>query len=207
MSLSLEDEEALFGGYAENPENPAKLSIVQGSYEDPDLYASDNQLATDSGLPLEVVKHDRDEVKRQVGLSKLDLEALSPGLSDWLAKPDNASMSYDDIPLLDEINRASEGSENAFVLEGTKKVVARDWADEELLSESDVEVLEQINQELGKLDASSLRNMTHKLQVFTEFFVPDTATDIPYDAFFLDLKDDGMLEIIREDQEARAPFV
>jgi hypothetical protein len=111
VSLNPLDEEALFAGFGDTeelpdaPVNPAKLSIVQSSYQDPDAAANDKRLSDESGLSMDLVRHDRDEVERQVGLSKLDLEALSPGLSTWLENPDNANVSYDDIPLLDELSR------------------------------------------------------------------------------------------------------
>lgn len=81
----------------------SQLSIVQGSYGNPDEHAENLELSKESGLPVEIVQHDKEEVKRQVGLSKLNQEALDRGLEDWLKVGDNAKLSYDDISHLNKV--------------------------------------------------------------------------------------------------------
>jgi hypothetical protein len=107
MPLSSEDHNALLGDGShvlDQSDNHAQMSVMQGSYEDPDVYAEDKRLADEAGISIDIVRHDKPEARRQAGLNKMDLKSLlgdSPALRDWLKKsPDNAKLSFDDIPQL-----------------------------------------------------------------------------------------------------------
>ena len=67
-------------------------------------------------------------------------------------------------------------------------------------------MLENTNCEYGRYDSFTLRDMTHNLKSWRKNY-PDkdanTSNPMPYEDFFLDVDDNGMLDIIREDQEAR----
>ena len=89
-----------------------------------------------------------------------------------------------------------------FELEG-HYVVGHEAYREEMLSESDLEILEAIDAQYGRFDAFHLRDITHSLNAWRENYVDGTSSSLPYEDFFKDFDDSSMLEIIREDQEAR----
>ena len=89
MPLSETDIQSLTGADEEaTPNNDVvKTNLIQGSYGDPDVYANDIRLAKEAGISMDVVRHDKKEVERQVGLSKIDIQTLvgeSPKLNEWL---------------------------------------------------------------------------------------------------------------------------
>lgn len=134
MALNQADSDLLFGDMDDPQQsNPAALSITQGSYENPDEFAQDRQLSKDSGLPVDVVKHDRKEVKRQVDLDKLDMEGLFEGLpklNKFLENSDNAKLSYDDIPHLGEIE--TNHSDRPWY-EATLEGLTKGWGDSAMI--------------------------------------------------------------------------
>ena len=72
-----------------------------------------------------------------------------------------------------------------------------------------MEVLAQVDRKYGGLSSFALRDMTHRLRAYKKNYRPGTGTEsfaLPYEDFFLDIPDDGMLDIIRDDQKARAAF-
>jgi len=88
-------------------------------------------------------------------------------------------------------------------------VIARKQLDVESLSESDVEILTQIDREYGSLSAFTLSAMTHRLRAYKKNFRAGAGArsfTLPYEDFFLDIADDGILDIMRDDQDARAVF-
>ncbi len=91
-----------------------------------------------------------------------------------------------------------------------RKIVAGTPTGTDRLSESDVEALSQIDHQYGKLSASRLRKMTHSLAAWKRNY-PDesisTSCPLPYDDFFLDLSDNSILGVIREEQEVRDFFL
>lgn len=110
--------------------------------------------------------------------------------------------------LLDVINRTVSDRKGPFVAEG-RRVVANAPLDEDVLSESEVEVLEDVDRNYGKHDGLRLRSVTHQLRAWRQNYPEGARTasvPLPYEDFFLDLDDDRMLDIIREDQEAKAFF-
>lgn len=97
-----------------------QTNLTQGSYGDPDGYAQDKRLADEAGIDISVVRHDKEEIKRQVGLSKIDIQTLvgeSPALNEWLKDQDNANIAYDDIPQLvqmEKVNRKRSWMDVSF---------------------------------------------------------------------------------------------
>lgn len=107
--------------------------------------------------------------------------------------------------LLNHINQISCEKNAPFVLDKTK-LSPKQLVDEDYLSESDIEILEDTNKKYGSYGPWTLRNMTHDLKAYKKNY-PDnahTSVPLPYEDFFLDLNDDSILDIIREDQEALA---
>jgi uncharacterized phage-associated protein len=107
--------------------------------------------------------------------------------------------------LLDAINATPVAGEALFVLAGDDLLLTG-YPQEEAFSESEIEVLDEIDAEYGKLDAIRLADVTHELKAYRQNY-PDrsqrTSRPLPYEDFFLDEGDSAMLDIIREDQEAR----
>ena len=75
----------------------------------------------------------------------------------------------------------------------------------DLLSESDLEILESVNSEFGKMDTFRLSDITHQLKLWKKHFSAGTSVQIPYEDFFSDPEKEcsEMLEIIKEDQIVR----
>lgn len=94
---------------------------------------------------------------------------------------------------------------SAFVKTSGHDLRAESAFNEEILSESDIEVLEGIDRDYGKYDRFALADMTHALKAWEKNY-PDrnanTSCPLPYEDFFLDLEDASILELIRDDQEA-----
>jgi uncharacterized phage-associated protein len=114
-----------------------------------------------------------------------------------------ASALYDDLKSWDC------DVQHAPVRISGKHVTARKQLDAESLSESDVEILTQIDREYGGLSALALRAMTHRLKAYKKNFHPGAGIrsfPLPYEDFFLDLPKNSILDILRDDQEARAVF-
>lgn len=72
------------------------------------------------------------------------------------------------------------------------------------LSETDVETINDTFDKYGHMSTSQLWRMVHDLNAWKKNY-PDpeenTSYDLPYEDFFLDIEDDSILEIIREDQD------
>jgi len=83
-------------------------------------------------------------------------------------------------------------------------------ADEDWLSESDLEVLEDIYKNYGHIDKFKLSDMTHELKAYKKNTPPENGRKlIPYEDFFEDLDNNArkILEIIYDEQEAWADFL
>ncbi len=105
--------------------------------------------------------------------------------------------------LLNHINAAALEANMPFVNEEVR-VIEKAPVDEEYLSKSDIEVLENINGAYGALNRFVLRDLTHELLSYQKNYPnpkEKTSHPLPYEDFFLDLDDDGILDIIREHQE------
>ena len=107
--------------------------------------------------------------------------------------------------LLDYINQMKREEGTPLYLDGNE-LHSKQPVNEDYLSESEVEVLEEINKKYGNCDPWTLRNITHKLKAYQKNYPDHTHTSVPlsYEDFFLDLDDNSILDIIQEDQEARA---
>jgi len=107
--------------------------------------------------------------------------------------------------LLDHMEKINREKEPPFIVD-QYKLYPQAQFNEDYLSESDVEILEQIDNKYGRRDSWVLRNMTHKLEAYKKNYPENahTSVPLPYEDFFLDLDDDNILDIIREDQEAIA---
>jgi len=86
------------------------------------------------------------------------------------------------------------------------RVLAKTIANEEFLSESDIEVLDEVYNKYHSVGSFKLVDITHHFKAWDKNY-PDknsnTSYPLPYEDFFLDAEDKSMLDIIREDQEAR----
>ena len=112
--------------------------------------------------------------------------------------------------LLDDINKSSDGS-STFILKG-HELTANGMPDKDWLSESDLDILDEIYRQYGHIDRFKLRDMTHELKAYKKHWPPKNGARelIPYEDIFEDLDDDrakSMLEIIYDEQDAWADFV
>ena len=96
------DEEELPNTVDENKRR-AGFNVDQASQEDPDKYAETRNMSKQTGLPEEVVKSNKDEVKRNINMKAFNDAAYGPKLNEFLAIPGNANVAYDDIEGLSEI--------------------------------------------------------------------------------------------------------
>jgi uncharacterized phage-associated protein len=116
--------------------------------------------------------------------------------------------------LLNFLNSAvSENTHLPFVFPDENKVVEKgkhQLSDESWLSESDLEVLEDIYKNYGRIDKFRLSDMTHKLKAYSKHWPPKEGSRelIPYEDFFEDLdeKDRAILELILDEQQAWTDF-
>lgn len=109
---------------------------------------------------------------------------------------------------LDHINGEPGTPDRPFALEGHRVRALAD-VDDDVLSESDAEVLRDVLDTYGGHDTFRLRDLTHGLRAWRENYPKgdvNTSVDLSYEDFFLDLPDQDMLDIIREDQETGAFF-
>lgn len=103
------------------------------------------------------------------------------------------------------LNALNDGSIDGIAVDGPTTVLAKLPADEDFLSESDIEVLTAINAEFGAKDAWGLRNMTHELEAWKKNYPGNNSSAaLPYEDFFMDLDPTfrEILEVIKDDQEA-----
>ena len=108
-------------------------------------------------------------------------------------------------PASSELLNHIEETTSDFAME-QYRVLAKTIANEELLSESDIEILDEVYDKYHSCDSWKLVDITHHFKAWDKNY-PDkdanTSYLLPYEDFFLDTEDKSMLDIIREDQEAR----
>lgn len=82
-------------------------------------------------------------------------------------------------------------------------IEARAGVDEDELSESDMDILTEINNKYGNYSSSKLSDMTHQMSLWKDN-APEQGgrKSLPYENFFLDCEDPDMLDIIRDHQAA-----
>ncbi len=108
-------------------------------------------------------------------------------------------------PLLNHINRAEYDNSLPFTLSGRVIGTKDTRIDYNEFSESDLEILREIDAEFGSKTPSQLWRMVHTLKAYKKHY-PDpaenTSRPIPVEDLFLDLPDDSIIESIRESHEA-----
>ena len=108
--------------------------------------------------------------------------------------------------LLNDINGTRENVHRSFELSGNSVSISEECADD-ALSETDKEMLDRVFDTLGKKDAFSLRDLTHKLECYKKNEPSGRGRKaIPYEDFFLDLPDKRMLDTIKEREEVDSLF-
>ncbi len=108
-------------------------------------------------------------------------------------------------PLLDDIN--GKAGHPPFSLASKYDVAATAPVNESHLSESDLEVLREINTTYGDMDEFTLSKLTHDYAAWKKNYPGDGSSyPLPYEDFFLDIPADRqeMLHIIRDRQDAWA---
>lgn len=82
------------------PEANRSLTQAIESAEPPESYAQDLKVAKETGLPIDVVSGNRDEILKRKRISDIDTEDLAkthPRTAEYLANAENAKLSYEDI--------------------------------------------------------------------------------------------------------------
>lgn len=107
-----------------------------------------------------------------------------------------------------DIKSANRLENIPYTTEG-RDVVSIKKENDDYLSESDIKIIDKIDAEFGPCAAKKLSTLTHELSCYTKNFKEDSEAKrffLPYEDFFLDLPDKGILGVIREDQEAERVF-
>lgn len=85
----------------------AKTSLYNALLQNPDMAARAQRLGRQAGLPADVVQRNLPEVERNVFLSDFDrILQNSPTVAQWVADPNNAAVSHDDVGVLGTIESA-----------------------------------------------------------------------------------------------------
>lgn len=106
--------------------------------------------------------------------------------------------------LKDHIDEACTSAELPFVIQGRFNLVAKEPTDEDCLSESGLEILDAVYDKYRYVDSVKLGLMTHELKAWKKNQPQQGGRkSIPYEDFFEDSEDNSILELVREDQEAR----
>lgn len=106
--------------------------------------------------------------------------------------------------LKDEVDSSSSGGEYPFEIQGSYNLVARKSADEDWLSESDLQILDEVYDKYRHIDSVKLGLLSHNFKAWGNNKPPEKGRKpIPYEDFFEDNEDKTMLEVIMDDQEAR----
>lgn len=110
--------------------------------------------------------------------------------------------------MLNDINNTKYcKSDKPFECVSQYDVAAIGPVDEDHLSESDIEILREVNSKYGDMDKYAIRDLTHNFKSWRKNYPNDSSSHpLPYEDFFLDLPADrqDMLEIIRDRQDAWA---
>lgn len=109
--------------------------------------------------------------------------------------------------LLNHINEAAHKGVCPFVLKDNL-VLSQTPADKDELSESDIKILDAINQQYGNVHWWALRNLTHLLAEYIKNWrrkqEGSKRHPIPYEDLFNTKKNKAILDIIHDDEEAWA---
>ncbi len=104
---------------------------------------------------------------------------------------------------------APETSDSAFRVDDDFKVVAKKSAGQDWLSQSDLDVLDEVYRKYGHLDQWKLSEITHSFKAYRNNEPPEgSRRPLAYEDFFLDFDDEAkkMLQLIADEQEAWADF-
>ncbi len=88
-----------------------------------------------------------------------------------------------------------------------KEIVADEAPNEDFLAESDLEALASVNARYGAMDGFRLRDLSHAYRLWTDNWRDDASRKsfaIPFEDFFKDADAPAMLDILRDDNDARA---
>jgi len=94
-------------------------------------------------------------------------------------------------------------------IEGHHLVSTNESLNEDILSQSDLEILEDVNKQLGHKDQFALSDSTHEWESWKKNYQEQgqgKKFPLSYEDFFLDAESDEMLDIIKEDQAAKNSF-
>lgn len=85
----------------------AKTSLYNALLQNPDMAARAQKLGRQTGIPADVVQRNLPEVERNAFLSDFDrILQNSPTVAQWVADPNNAAVSHDDVGVLGSIESA-----------------------------------------------------------------------------------------------------
>jgi hypothetical protein len=105
-----DDIELGVADYLANPEEPVlprlKDGLLYGVQQQPDSYAEMRRFSEGLGVPAVVASGDPKYVQAHGRVAALDPNGMaytSPKTADWMAHPDNAAVSHDDVPVLKQI--------------------------------------------------------------------------------------------------------
>lgn len=103
-----------------------KSNLYNSQVSPPDRRAEALDLSKKTGLSVDLIERNFDEVKKRSAIQSIDPSSLSeknPNLSDWLTQsPDNAVLAWDDIPALSRVDtgatllarQSSKPEDNAY---------------------------------------------------------------------------------------------
>ncbi|MBN1796711.1 MAG: SocA family protein [Sedimentisphaerales bacterium] len=110
--------------------------------------------------------------------------------------------------LLDYLNEPIN-KESAFIVDKNHTIIAQNTSGQEWLSQSDLDVLDEIYKSYGHVDKWKLRDITHTFAAYKKNEPSEGGRQpLPYEDFFLDMDVDAqkMLELILHEQEAWVEF-
>lgn len=83
----------------------SKMTLDQATRVDPDQFAQERQLATETGLPPEVIRTNPGEFARQIKVRDTDTSGFGPALQQLMQDPEYAALVHDD---LDNLNATEQ---------------------------------------------------------------------------------------------------
>lgn len=105
--LSTDPIDAAARQVVDGQRSQAKTSLYNALLQNPDMAARAQKLGRQTGIPADVVQRNLPEVERNVFLSDFDrVLQNSPTVAQWVADPNNAAVSHDDVGVLGSIESA-----------------------------------------------------------------------------------------------------
>jgi len=105
--LSTDPIDAAARQVVDSQRTQAKTSLYNALLQNPDMAARAQRLGRQAGIPADVVQRNLPEVERNVFLSDFDrILQNSPTVAQWVADPNNAAVSHDDVGVLGTIESA-----------------------------------------------------------------------------------------------------